>query len=165
MILFWILFSFLHVLGKYTTLKFNFSGSNGYEKGQSEETLFFYNCNHTKLCMLNNRQYVESVAFLYNKHCGIVAKKIVKEGDLKRIHDRAFVAPPLTLPILSHPVCLGCIFVVFLVFFFLKPKIKWAWSTLLTACLRYGGGRVFFKGVRPQFLGMGPLLRVVEDRS
>jgi len=28
-------------LGKYTTLKFNFSGSNGCEKGQSEETLFF----------------------------------------------------------------------------------------------------------------------------
>lgn len=89
---------------------------------------------------------------MYNKHCGIVrAKKIVKEGDLKRIHDRAIVAPPLTLPILSHPVCLGCIFVVFLVFFFLKPKIKWAWSTLLTACLRYGGGRVFSKGLDPIF--------------
>jgi len=64
------------------------------KKAKARRLCFFYNCNHTKLCMLNNRQYVESVAFLYNKHCGIVrAKKIVKEGDLKRIHDRAFVAP------------------------------------------------------------------------
>ena len=108
--------------------------------------LCFYNCNHTKLCMLNNRQYVESVAFLYNKHCGIVrAKKIVKEGDLKRIHDRAFVAPPLTPPILSHPVCLGCIFVVFLIFFFFKAKNKMGMVNIAYCLLALWGWQGFFQ--------------------